>query len=42
MIRAALALIIPFLIVGYLNAQDIKKCESLGNSYETCIATFNP
>lgn len=45
MIRAVfvfLAFAGPFLIVGYMNAQDITACEKAGNPRATCYQIFNP
>lgn len=30
------------LLVGHLNARDLKACVDGGRSTETCMATFNP
>lgn len=39
---AGAVLVASILLVGHLNARDIKTCQQAGNSLETCYATFNP
>lgn len=39
---ATAAILIPILLVGYMNARDIRDCIANGHSKEVCYATFNP
>ena len=36
------AIVVIVLLIGYLNAQDIKNCTNSGHSEAVCLATYNP